>query len=296
MRTPMMAALLLLAAAAAPALAAPQVSFDQGVDVSAIVAQAKDAVKKDKTPVKMHALRYDMDCATISFGAADKTVSDRVWLRSQEWNTQCVPVGDPRHGGGQNCWEVPGTSWSQGVQITLQGRGALLPWERDSFRVCMNGPWVYADPIQTAYDYKEISNGNDGDIVMAAVGRTPEAPDPVGVLATVTPQLVATFTDKWASYYPGETITLRVELKKDVPIFPDSTLLKKDIVLPVAASYSVDLSKYASEFSQQPAAGKKYYVRYSIRRDGGTVSSTAFTDELETAKVSYAPAALAFAR
>lgn len=295
MRTPMIAALL-LAAAAAPALAAPQVSFDQGVDVSAIVSQAKEAAKKDKTAVPFKALRYDMDCATIAFGANDKPVSDRVWLRSQEWQTQCTPVGDPRHGGGQNCWEQPGMSWSQGVQITLQGRGQVLPWERDVFRVCMNGPWVYADPVLTTHKYQEVSNGSDGDIVEAATARTLQAPDPVGVLGTVTPQFVATFTDKWASYYPGETVTLRIELKKNVPIFPDATLLKKDVTLPVAASYTVDLSKFAAEFSQKPVAGKTYYVRYSIRRDGGKVSTTDFTDELETAKVSYAPAALAFAR
>jgi hypothetical protein len=295
MRTPMIAALL-FAAAAAPALASPQVSFDQGVDVSAIVSQTKAAVRKDKAQTPFHAMRYDMDCASVAFGANDKPVSDRVWLRSQEWETRCTPVGDPRHGGGQNCWEQPGMSWSQGVQITLQGRGQVLPWERDVFRVCMNGPWVYVDPILTTHKYHETGSDATGDYVESATARTLQAPDPAGILGSVTPQFQATFTDKWASYYPGETVTLKIELKKDVPIFPDSTLLKKEITLPVAASYSVDLNKYAAEFSQKAVAGKKYYLRYSIRRDGGTVSTKDYTDELETAKVSYAPAALAFAR
>jgi len=294
MKTPILAALL-FAAAAVPAFAAADASFDQGVDVSALVAKAKDSAKKDKTAVSaksMNGLRYDMDCATFNFGPNDKPASDRVWLRSQEWETECQPVGDPRHGGGQNCWERPGMSWSQGVQITLQNRPALLPWEHDTFRVCLQGPWIYTDTIEAAYDYQNVSPSRDGgDIVLAATRKTPESPDPVGVLADLNAQLKVTFTDKWASYYSGEQIALKVELKKVVKFWPDSTLLEKEITLPVAASYGVDLNKFVSEFSSKPEAGKQYYVKYSIKRIGA-VSKPSYTRTLETGKASYAPAAL----
>ncbi|MDE2489353.1 MAG: hypothetical protein KGM24_00790 [Elusimicrobia bacterium] len=295
MKTPILAAAFLLAAASAPVLAAPDVSFDQGVDVSAVLAQAKAAAKKDAKPVKA-LMRYDSDCATISFGPNDKTTSDRVWLRSQEWDTQCAPVGDPRHGGGQNCWEVPGPSWSQGVRITLQGRPALLPWERDSFQVCMNGPWSYADPIETAYDYKEVSDSGSGDFTMAAGARTPEAPDPTGVQADLSTAMTLTAKDKWSSYYPGEQIALKLTLKKHVTFWPDATVLDKTVTVPVAATYALNLNAYAAEFSQTLEAGKKYYVEYQVERLGGAVSKQVFTPELKTAQVAYAPAALAFAR
>ncbi|MFI5346687.1 MAG: hypothetical protein ACHQ51_09970 [Elusimicrobiota bacterium] len=298
MKTPMLAALL-FAVSVVPALAAPDASFDSGVDVAALAGQAKEAAQKDKTVVAstaLNAMRYDMDCASFNFGPNDKPVSDRVWLRSQEWVTECQPVGDPRHGGGQNCWERPGMSWSQGVQLTLQNRPALLPWEHDSFRVCLQGPWVYTDTIEAAYDYKTASTGRDGgDIVLVAGRKTPESPDPVGVLADLGAQLKLNFTDKWASYYPGEQIVLKVELKKVVKFWPDATLLDKEITLPVAATYGVDLNQFAGSFSSKPEAGKQYYVKYSIKRVG-SVSNDRYTKTLETAKISYAPAAIAFAR
>ena len=45
----------------------------------------------------------------------------------------------------------------------------------------------------------------------------------------------------------------------------------------------------------KPEAGKQYYVKYSIKRVG-SVSNDRYTKSLETAKISYAPAAIAFAK
>jgi hypothetical protein len=298
MKTPMLA-VLLFAVSAVPAFAAPDVSFDSGVDVSALAAQAKEAAQKDKTVLSATQLggqRYDVDCADVRFGPSDQPVSALVFLRSQEWVTECAPVGDPRRGGGQSCWERPGSVWTQDVRVTLQNRPPLLPWEHDSFRVCLQGPWVSADSVETAYEYKNVSSGRDaGNVVMAAGRRTPESPDPVGVLADLGAQLKLNFTDKWASYYPGEQIVLKVELKKVVKFWPDATVLDKEITLPVAAAYAVDLNQFAGSFSSKPEAGKQYYVKYSIKRVG-SVSNDHDTKTLETAKVSYAPAAIAFAR
>jgi hypothetical protein len=290
MRTPILAALLL--AAAAPAFAAADASFDQGVDVSALAARAKDAAKKDKTEVSaqsMSGMRYDMDCVAFTFSAADKPASDRVWLRSQEWVTECTPVGDPRRGGGQQCYERPGMSWTQAVRITLQDRPQLLPWEHDSFRVCLQGPWIYTDSLETAYEYRNVSSSRDaGDIVLAAGRKTPEAPDNAGVLAALDSHLKLSFNDKWSSYYAGEQIALRIELKKVVKFWPDATILEKEVTLPVSAAYGVDLNAFASATASKPEAGKEYYVKYSIKRIG-SVSRQVYTKTLETAKVTYAP-------
>jgi hypothetical protein len=290
MKTPMLVALLL---AAAPAFAVNDASFDQGVDVSALVGQAKDAAKKDTTVRTMSNLRYDSDCVYFSFAPNDGPVSDSVWLRSQEWETVCQPVGDPRHGGGQNCWERPGMSWSERVRITLAGRPPLLPWERDTFRICLQGPWIYTDQIETAYDYRFTSSrGDAGDLVATAGRRTPESPDPNGVSAALSGQLKVTFADKWSSYYAGEQIALKIELKKVVKFWPDATILEKEVVVPVAAAYAVDLNQYSGSFSSKPEAGKEYYVKYSIKRIGA-VSRPDYTKKLETPKISYAPPVLA---
>ncbi|MBI3565151.1 MAG: hypothetical protein HY079_08145 [Elusimicrobia bacterium] len=298
MRTPIIAALL-LAAAAVSAHAVTDASFDAGVDVSALAARAKDAAKKDDAAVKASYIggsRYDTDCVRFTFSATDAPVTDRVWLRSQEWVTECQPVGDPRRGGGQQCWDRPGFSYSEAVRITLRDRQPLLPWEHDSFRVCLQGPWVYTDALETAYDYTLVSNGADGgDIVLAAGRKIPQSPDPGGISGTLTAQLKMTFADKWASYYAGEKVVLKIELKKVVKFWPDATVLTKDVELPAAAAYAADLNAFVAEMASKPEAGKQYYAKYSFKRVG-SVSRDSWTKAQETGRVSYAPAALAFAR
>jgi hypothetical protein len=297
MKTPILAAALAVLAAV-PVLAAPDASFDQGVDVSALLSQAKDAAKKDATVVTAQTvggMRYDVDCTNVNFGPNDKPTSDGVTLRSQEWITECQPTGDPRQGGGQACWDRPGQSWTQEVRVTILNRLPLMPWEHDSFRVCLSGPWINTDVIQAAYGYKVVSGADTGDVVVETGWRTPEPPDPLGVLADLSAGLKMNFTDKWASQYSGESIVLKIELKKVVSFWPDSTVLTKEITLPVAAAYPVDLNQYLADFSAKPEAGRQYYAKYSIQRVG-RLSDSSTTPTLETAKVVYAPSLLAFAR
>lgn len=291
-------AALLLAAVAAPAFAVTDASFDAGVDAGALVARAKEAAKKDAAPVKAAYVgnRYDMDCVRFTFAPQDALVTDRVWLRSQEWVTECRPVGDPRHGGGQQCWDRPGYSYSEAVRLVLKDRGALLPWEHDSFRVCLQGPWLYTDALETAYDYTLVNDGyGSGDVVLRAGRKIAQSPDPAGIAGTMTPQLKLTFADKWASYYAGEKVVLKLELKKVVKFWPDQTVLTKEVELPVAASYAADLNAFVGEMASKPEAGKQYYAKYSFKRVG-SVSRDSWTKAQETAKVSYAPASLALAR
>lgn len=300
MKTPSLLVLSLFVAL--PVLAAPSADFDAGVDVSAIVKTAKDAAKKEAKHAKvveanyMGGRRTMPDCVSFSFGPNDGPVSDSVYLRSMEYVTECQPVGDPSHGGGQQCWERPGYSYSQRVQVTIRDRQPLLPWERDAFRVCLDGPWLYSDVIEAAYDYKLVSGGADnGQIVVAPTRKIAMRPDPVGVLADLSGQFVLSFKDKWAAYYPGENIVLKFTIKKQVKFWPDYAVLEKEITLPVAEAYTVDLNKLAGDFTEKPAAGKTYYAMYSIKRTG-PVSKNDFTKALESNHVSYAPASLAFNR
>ncbi|OGR90066.1 MAG: hypothetical protein A2V88_08205 [Elusimicrobia bacterium RBG_16_66_12] len=297
MKTPSLLAVILSLAVSSPALAAHSADFDAGVDASAVLKAAKESAKKDKTAVATYypgGRRTIPDCVAFTFSPTDNPVSESVYLRSTEYVTECQPVGDPRHGGGQNCWERPGYSYSQRVQVTLRDRQPLLPWEHDVFRVCLDGPWLYTNVIEAAYDYKLVSAGADsGRIVLSPTRKIPMRPDPVGVLADLSGQFVLNFKDKWSSYYPGENIVLKIALTKEVKFWPDYAILTKEITVPVAEAYRFDLNKFAAEFSEKPAAGKDYYVAYSIKRTG-KVSKNDFTKALETSRVSYAPASLAF--
>lgn len=295
---------LLFAAVFGPALSAamaraeaPSLNFDQGVDIKAALDQARQSAAKDTAKVsaaRVSATRYETDCVRFTFAPDDAATSEAVWLRSTEWVEECH-WGDPRHGGRQ-CWERPGYTYRERVQITLRDRKPLLPWESDTFRVCLQGPWLDIDDVATAYDYKVVNGGDrNGHFVLAPTKKTPMKPDPAGIAAqSLSSALALTLKDKWASYYAGEKVSFKLTLKKDVPNWFDPTLIEKEVVFAAADPYSVDLKAYAGEFSQKLEAGKKYYVKISFKRLG-QVSKDSSVDIGETEHVEYRPAAPAFA-
>ena len=280
---------------------APAVDFDKGVDASAVLSQAKDTAAKDASaPIKASYIgqtRYDRDCVRFTFSPTDPAASDAVWLRSQEWVTECTPVGDPQHGGGQSCWEHPGMSYQEQARITLQNRQPLLPWEHDAFTVCMEGPWLSIYQNDTAYDYKRVSGGTyDGNFVMTPVKKIPMNADPAGITAqTFSPNLRLLLADKWFSYYAGEKTVIKVTLKKVVTFWPDATIFQKELTFDPAANYAIDAASIAAAQSQKLEAGKKYYVQYSFQRLG-KVSTDKWTKTVETEKLDYQPAAAAVGR
>ncbi|MBI5245772.1 MAG: hypothetical protein HY923_01215 [Elusimicrobia bacterium] len=278
---------------AAPVFAeSPAVNFDQAVDVSALLKDAKAAAKKDKTVVQSDyypgGRRTVSDCVSVSFGANDPASSPSFDLRSTEYVEECYNTGDPRHGGGRQCYERVGYTYHERASVTIRDRQALLPWERDTFRVCLDGPWLDIRALETAYDYRLISGGSrDGNYLLAPGKKIAQRPDPVGVLGELDETMKFTLTDRWAAYYAGQQIEIKYTLKKDVPNWFDPTIAEGAWNPVVAASYSVDLSKNKFE------SGKKYYVEYSIRRLGGKVSTEAWTKTLETNKTAHAAPSLA---
>lgn len=286
MRTPSLIAALLLAL---PAAAAPAVDFDAGVDASAVLAEAKEAAAASHDAVPDKFRRYERDCVTFRFRPDSGLVSEAVWLRSTEWVEECYPTGDPRRGGGHTCHERPGYTHRERVQVTLQERKPLLPWEHDAFEVCLEGPWLDTRQLESAYEYRRVGGGGrDGNILVAAVKKTPMRPDPAGVIGTLASDLTLTFRDRWASYYKDERIVIKVTLKKHVPNWFDPTLLEKEVELPVSDAYAFDLG--AEALSSKPEAGKEYYAEYAVKRVGA-VSRAVFTKTLESNKAAYAPAA-----
>lgn len=284
-----------VASLAAPVLAeTAAVDFDQAIDASAILKQAKEAAKADTKVVDAQYIggrRTVQDCVTVSFGANDPAVSPTFSLRSVEYVEECYQTGDPRNGGGRQCYERPGMSYHELASVTLQDRQPLLPWERDAFRVCLDGPWLSIYDVETAYDYRLISGGSyNGRYVLAPGRKTAQRPDPVGVLGELDSAMKLSLKDKWTSYYAGETIEIKYALKKHVENWFDPVVAEGAVTVPVAETYLVDLSR-----SSGLQNGKSYYVEYSIRRIG-KVSTDKFTRTLETNKASRAAMSLAFNR
>ena len=295
-RVSLVIALSLLLPSAAPA-ATPAVDFDAGVDASAVLAAAKEGAKSVAAPAGAQVVRaksfrrYDTDCVTVTFAPDASPTSERFHLESREWVEECYQTGDPRHGGGRQCYERPGYTHRSSAQVSLRDRQALLPWEYDAFRVCLTGPWLDIDAVETAYEYKLVQGGGSyGSYVLAPVKKIPMRPDPVGVLGELSPSMNATFKDKWASYYAGETVEIKYALKKHVEGWFDTLVAEGTLSAAAAETYALDLSK-----AGKLETGKKYYLEYQVRRVGA-ISKDSFTKKLETAKASYAPAALAFAR
>jgi hypothetical protein len=281
-----------VASLAAPVLAETSaVSFDQGIDVSAILKQSKAAAKTDTKVIDaqyMGGRRTIQDCVSVSFGANDPAASPTFDLRSTEYIEECYQTGDPRNGGGRQCYERPGMTYYERASVTIQNRLPLLPWERDTFRVCLDGPWLSIYDVETAYDYSRVSGGNyNGAYILAPGRKIAQRPDPVGVLGDLDSAMKLTLKDKWAAYYPGESIEIKYTLKKYVQNWFDPTIAEGTLSSAVAESYLVDLSKNKFE------NGKSYYVEYSIRRIG-RVSTDKFTKTLETGKTTHAAMSLAF--
>ncbi len=285
--------LALAASLAATTAAASEVNFDQGVDASAILAQAKKAAATEKVSVPAgrdvqtnYYRRTTPDCVTVTFDPKDPASSQYFHLRSTEYVEECVQTGDPRHGGGRQCWERPGHTYSETARVTLRDRQELLPWEFDQFRVCLDGPWLDIRAVETAYEYRLVRGGSrNGDFVLAPVKKIAMRPDPAGILGELSPSLKLTLTDRWAEYYKGEEVEIKWTLKRHVKGWFDETISEGSLKAPAGESYAVLPGGKVQ-------AGKEYYVSYSIRRIG-KISKDSWTKAIETGKVSYAPAALA---
>ncbi|MBI5622886.1 MAG: hypothetical protein HY924_03820 [Elusimicrobia bacterium] len=321
-------AMALLLSLAAPVRAeAPAPDFDQGVDASDILQKAKAIASEDKKagaqgPVAQYFTRYDRDCASFTFRPEDNPASTEVLLRSTEWVEECYPAPQPPYppyppqqpyprpgyprlldgrtphsSSGQNCYERPGRTYQERASVAIRDRQALYPWEYDSFQVCLEGPWLRLDDLETAYEYKTVQGGNyDGRYVVSPIKKIRMKPDPAGITArSLGSDMTLSLADRWASHYAGEQTVLILKLKKHVPNWFDALLVEKELSFPSAGSYIVDLKAFAGEFSQKLEAGKKYYVDYSFKRVG-KISKDSVMKVGETDKAVYQPSPSALGR
>ena len=293
MKKTIMAALF-AAVGAAAAYAAPSADFDKGLDAKAFLAAAKEEAKTEKVDLGAQGLKYraERDCATFAFAPGGPEISDAVWLRSTEYYEECTTTGDPRHGGGTFCREVPRWTHQERVQLELRGRQQLLPWERETFEACLEGSWLNVYVLQAAHEYKSAQNG--GNFVLTAGARKAMDPDKNGITAGApaawAKALKVEFKDQWASYYTGEKVKIKLALKRDVPNWFDPTVLEKEFEFDAAASYAVDFNAYLGEFKEALKPGKEYYVEWGFSRIG-KISKPTYMKVGDGPKSVYHPAA-----
>lgn len=262
----------------------------QSFDAKAVLEEAKQSASEAETIAPASAgftRRYDSDCVRFTFDADDAPVSESVWLRSTEWVQECTSTGDPRHGGGRQCWERPGFTYNERVQVTLKDRKQLYPWETDSFRVCLQGPWLDAAQLATAYDYKMVSGGNrNGNLVLTPGNKRQMKPDASAVTGQVLSDGTLKLNDRWASYYAGEKVVLKLKVNREVRNWPDSTVGETELEAG-AVPAAVDLKAFA-----KLEAGKRYYVKIEFKRVG-SISKDDWVSAGETPAAPYQPAMLA---
>ncbi len=293
------AAILAVVAAAAPVLAGPKIGFDQGIDVKEVLSDIKESPKPVAQTHDWQGRplyrRSERDCANISFSPDDPLRSERVELESREYEERCHPSGPH---GDRRCHDEWVRTERRNVRVEISGRGAMLPWERDVFEVCLDGQWLSARVIDASHQYFIQNPGWSGDTIEArAGGKTRSMPDPGGISARFgldpeTKNFVMDLTDRWASYYKGEATVLNVILKRHHRNWFDDTVLDKEISLPAGESASVRFADFASEFSRALVPGKNYYVKWRFKRSG-QVSKDKWVDYRETDKAGFGAAAAA---
>lgn len=304
MKKILIAAVLLGFAAAAKA----EINFDQGVDVKAAIEQAYEVSADLPVPDRYigHS-RYTRDCVRFGFGpAAAEQISEKVWLRSQEYIEDCHtnyvqqchtvtgPNGKPQQVCNSvpqtHCWERPGQSWREAVQVKVNPR-ELFPWERDSFEVCLEGPWSRFYVNQAAYKYSVDKTGNYDTLYTLTPGRKVAMdPDKSGIEMTEFSYAKGKFTfkasDKWAKEYAGEKTMIKVELFKDNLWFFDGSKGSKEFVLDPADDYTLtfsekDLVKPEVEDNDDFRGAKKYFLKWGFKRLG-SISTDDFVKKDKT--------------
>lgn len=285
-----------------------QVNFDQGVDLKASVSQAVSAELQLPEAKNQRFSHYTTDCARFTFDATGaEATSEKVSLTSMEYVEVCHGGGGIHGEGGPVCYERPGMSWRQAAQVHIAAR-TLLPWEKESFQVCMEGPWMRLSVLDAAYKY---SVGKTGDydtlfnlVPQSKVAMKPDA-DGVNMASFAYDKAAGKFkfslSDKWAKEYAGEKTVITVEVYKDINNWFDGYNGKAEFSLDAASSYDLAFGLKDLKMPEPPnhdfdhhgghdfkgaddRGSKNYYVKWGFKRDG-KISKDTFVKKGETPRV-----------
>jgi len=252
------------------------VSFDQGVDLKAAVAASADKLPDvpEASSKYIGRIYETKDCATFTFTPGSPLKSGAVQLTSTEMIEECYDVPEPVHpqpnhpGGGpgprsgekmQNCYTRPGHSWHQYAQVNITGSRELLPWETESFEVCMQGSSVDLYQAMHAYNYSVSQSGGQFDLTPLYKIPTPAVANGVSGSVSYDGKLITfSVTDQLAQYYNGEKIQITAKLIQDHTFWFDDLIAQQDAVVDSAEQYTL--------ISNRTLASGRYFVQWGFKR------------------------------
>ena len=253
-------------------------------------------------------IRRTRDCTRFTLGHSDKEITtEKVLLRSEEYRTECdtyyVPGPNGQQIPQQHCYENLWETYRAKVQLNLKPR-KLFPWERETFEVCLEGPFTYLYQHEVAYKYKVNKKGYD-DVLYTLLPeyKIPMLPDPDGINYTEfsynkeTNKYTFKLNDKWAKEYAGEKVKIKIELKKDIANWFDSSIGTKEYIFDVKSNYYIEFSEdeltkpkinnsddetYKSPEKLFETRG--YYIKWGFARIG-EISKDKLIDKGETNRI-----------
>jgi hypothetical protein len=265
------------------AAAAVAQDLNQGIGAKEVVSMAAQADLAVPAAPAAARVNYSRDCVRFTFGPEDSgALTDKIYLRSTQYETVCHTVMVPGPNGTQvpqqSCHEQPGMTWYEYGQIKMADR-KLLPWEKESFEMCLQGPWLDLYVNAAGYRYTAERSGHSGFTLftLTAHEKTPMKADEDGVnyagFEFKDGKFVFKATDKWAKEYAGEKIAIKVELYKDNALFFDTFKGEKEFTFDAAASYEMaftedELSKPEADPADGMRGAKKYFLKWGFKRVG----------------------------
>ena len=252
-------------------------SFEKAVNEGMESAKSAGDILKsasDKSPSRSD--WWTTDCAYFTFGPNDPLVSGTKRLESEHIEKRCEEDSN----GHEDCHESTVDTETRFVHVEVSNRGSMYPWEADKFSACLEEDYLSVRTYGTPSHRYEISQKGHREVTAEARAfeKIRANPDPEGLAveafiydtAASSPKL--SLTDKWAEWYTGEETVISLKLKRDVPLWFDQDILRKDITFPAARRYEINFADYAREFLKPLEPGKKYYVEWSFKRNNSKIS------------------------
>ena len=285
-----------------------EVNFDQGADLNQIISESSE-IETPSADNNKYIGHYSRDCARFTFGPSEvEQLSQKVYLRSVEYMEQCyityvqqchtVTVnGQPQQQCHQvpiqNCHQVPGQTWHSTAQVSVKQR-MLFPWEKESFEACLEGPWMRIYKLNVSYKYSvKETGGYDTLFELTPQARIPADPDEAGLSVGSfsydkgTKKYTFKVNDKWAKEYAGEKVEIKIELKKSITGWFDSSKGEKTFSFTAAPFYEMtfaegDLAKPQPADSRlEDRASKGMYLKWGFKRIG-KISTDKYVNRGET--------------
>ncbi|MGC9070854.1 MAG: hypothetical protein ACP5IO_06055 [Elusimicrobiales bacterium] len=285
-----------------------EIDFDRGVNNKEIIKKDIDMVAVPSVKYGIPgSVRYTRDCRRFSFGPADgEIMSDKVWLRSDEYRTECYTTYIPGPNGQftphQDCYESYVITHHRQAQINIKPR-KLWPWEKETFEICLEGEWLDIYTIEAGYKYKIKQIGYaDTLFELYPEYKIAMKPDPDGLNYTDfsynkdTKKYTFIVKDKWFNEYAGEKVYIKIELKKEISGWFDPSLGSKEYTFDVAPEYRIEFSE---DELVQPDNNtndenynrgerlfetKGFYLKWGFKRIG-KISKDTYMDKGETNRI-----------